>query len=936
MPNIDDRNKRNSISMTDKPIVPVAECNEITVASDSVSNNGTTSAHQQQKSPQQVSSTSSSTSTMDTTTKQRQRQIRRVHKKPIRIKMVKKSKIKKDNDEPKVFFGVFWEIEKVLDYREREIIERHKSSSRSSKKTTKGIKRKVAEYLIKWKGSNYPNSWEPEENLCDTALADALSMREAKTSMVNKKVSSITKDDNDDDQLMTMLDQKKRCSNTRHSNDNNANDNDYDDDLVDLTDDISLGGISILTSDMAIEDDDYMQGAKRKAVTGNKAFAHQSESDHSAGKCKQNKSNYSVSNKIGTTQRKDPPTTSSSTDVVEDTNFDWSANGMIHTMDIQRMSVLDPTCSAQLKASRLMGIPIILVDHKGFPQFASRWLSLTDDPESKKQRYQSSISSYDESVVTITTCFTTPTATTVSNTFDKSFQKPQNSSINNMNNFFDLLDESDEESKNGIIDCVSNSDNYDIISIKSETDTNTNKNDKNVDIQHSKDDVNVGMNNNPTTACTATTTKNVDDSAIVINDDTLIKENDLNNNPKTDKTTTATSVADMDSKNVDDRDVLMNDDKLINEPLNVVMRKDHNVDSDESQWLDLTLPYVVDVMKMINDIGDEMVPILRKKYNEENPIKGHISVRRFLRDCWPNENQNVFGRKGPLLYLHQWLFTASDTAATKLCNGVNMLPLNLLADDLLRHWYNIERCYGDSPYQYIFMGDTDTFSRLHKDNGGLEIFIAPIVGQKEVKLVHRSDGATSLYHLDANVDEPNFVKYPMLYSARVWQSVIKPGEILIIPQGTYHQCRNITPCLSYHRFHLDSLNLKAFYESWKDKDAPDIDHEEVIWNAATELCLKVDTFVYDLRRNSEPSAEKNNNIPLDVHCSVDSLRIIHKICLEMSAQLYADDKVKDWKLLVQDVETTLHDFRYRLCDEIPTLKLSTNRKHSPRLEMKMR
>jgi hypothetical protein len=311
-----------------------------------------------------------------------------------------------------------------------------------------------------------------------------------------------------------------------------------------------------------------------------------------------------------------------------------------------------------------------------------------------------------------------------------------------------------------------------------------------------------------------------------------------------------------------------------------------------------------------------MVPILRKKYNDENPISLFMSVRRFLRDNWPNTategiNVTAGSRKTPSLYLHQWLFTASPTAVPKLCNHVNILPFDILGEDLLRYWYNKERCDGDSPYQYIFMGDTDTLSRLHKDNGGLDIFIAPIVGQKEVKLVHRADGVTSLYSLDACIDRPDLDEYPMLFSARIWKSVIKPGEILVMPQGTYHHCRNITPCLSYHRFHLDTLNLTAFYESWKEKDAPDIDHEEVIWNAATELCMKVDAFVDGVRRCHD------HFVPAEILSAVKSLRALRNVCKEISMQLTSND---DWKLIVQDVEETLHEFRYRLSEKIPAIK----------------
>ena len=44
-----------------------------------------------------------------------------------------------------------------------------------------------------------------------------------------------------------------------------------------------------------------------------------------------------------------------------------------------------------------------------------------------------------------------------------------------------------------------------------------------------------------------------------------------------------------------------------------------------------------------------------------------------------------------------------------------------------------------SALQYLFMGGVGTRSRLHVDPGGLDLIIAPLVGWKEVTLVHRDD-----------------------------------------------------------------------------------------------------------------------------------------------------------------------------------------------------
>ncbi|GMH55121.1 hypothetical protein TL16_g01827 [Triparma laevis f. inornata] len=109
-------------------------------------------------------------------------------------------------------------------------------------------------------------------------------------------------------------------------------------------------------------------------------------------------------------------------------------------------------------------------------------------------------------------------------------------------------------------------------------------------------------------------------------------------------------------------------------------------------------------------------------------------------------------------------------------------------------------------------------------------------------MVHRDDHMC-LYHGEANVNEPDFHRFPMLANARVWKTTVGPGEILLMPEGTYHQCRNKTDCLSYSRFHLDTLNLPSFIQSLLDNDAPEIDHATILWNACKDLMDKNDALI---------------------------------------------------------------------------------------------
>jgi hypothetical protein len=374
----------------------------------------------------------------------------------------------------------------------------------------------------------------------------------------------------------------------------------------------------------------------------------------------------------------------------------------------------------------------------------------------------------------------------------------------------------------------------------------------------------------------------------------------------------------------------------------------------EEALLDLSQPHQLDVSRMIEDIGDEDVPVVRQNYNEEDPIQGTIKVDKFLRTCWPDTSRAAAAKanaKSPKLYLHQWQFPLSDTAGRKLCHQNNSLPNGILGEDLLKYWLDLSQCQSDSALQYLFMGKEGTMSKLHRDNGGLAISIAPVVGEKECVLVHRLDGGVCFYHLAAKLDDVDLDSYPLMCQARIWKTTITPGEILLMPHGTYHQCRNVTPCLSYSRFHLDTVNMLAFLQSMLDGDAKELAHEEVIWNSTTEIIKKVDTYTDEVERHVK-SPETRADVPLDDNVIelAKTLRCLRHFCREISrrktVQLAmkgpsyreagpAEDEddsgqaesrntamytVEDWDRLTDDVDMCLHEFRYCRMPKTPRFR----------------
>ena len=191
-----------------------------------------------------------------------------------------------------------------------------------------------------------------------------------------------------------------------------------------------------------------------------------------------------------------------------------------------------------------------------------------------------------------------------------------------------------------------------------------------------------------------------------------------------------------------------------------------NDDDSGEQPLDLSLPYKLDIDGMIKDIGDEKVRVISKGSDELNRTDGTTTVRQFLQSSWPGAP----GRKSKQKkYLHQWQFPTSDTAAAKLCHK-NLVPQNVFGDDL----FELAAGDDDIPYQYLFMGPVNTQSTNHCDRGGMDISIAPILGEKEVILTHRDHGSM-LYQLSVDFDKIDLATYPLLAHAQIWKTTIKPG-----------------------------------------------------------------------------------------------------------------------------------------------------------------
>ena len=384
-------------------------------------------------------------------------------------------------------------------------------------------------------------------------------------------------------------------------------------------------------------------------------------------------------------------------------------------------------------------------------------------------------------------------------------------------------------------------------------------------------------------------------------------------------------------------------------------REASNAETIDGKALDLSDPSLyLDVEAMAEDTGEQEVPVIKKSYDDTDPIAGKIPLHVFLQESWPSRTSKTAHNQ--TLYLHQWQFPLNEVAGRKLCHQSQPLPNSIFGEDLHKYW--LDRVPNDSSLQYLFMGNEETMSRMHKDPGGLAITIAPIVGEKECVLVHRDDGNTCLYHLEASIDPDNIDldAYPLLANARIWRTTVKPGEILLMPQGTYHQCRNVKSCLSYSRFHLDEVNLPAFLQSLFDGDATELLHDEVIWNAVEALMKKVDKVTdagQDLVKNSikegkaAPLSPGDMRVSEDICKAINALRSLRHVAREIARKLDLREAVKGvgvdempgpssgtskieggketWFAMVEDIDYCLHEFRYRFSKEVPPLSFSRPR-----------
>jgi len=789
---------------------------------------------------------------------------------------VDKTKSSNDNDNSDV---QWWAVE---GFRDRRI---HPSTGKE-------------EYLIKWKGCpESSNTWEPSENLNvqDDAKAWWEHEQERRNAMIQRQKRI--------DESMKRLGLLEDNTNTTDNNSTNRLLSSSEDE----NDESDSGEKATLTA---------QAGTSRSRRTPSRDYTKSQTEQAAAEHGSESAAAFATAN-ANTVCRRDQAPADGATSVrhtvlVEDDTWNWDDASQIRERSIQRISVHDPNAKDLVTEARIQGTPVVLTGHVGWANFARRWLRRRRSGE----KAAAAAAAFSGGGQTSTNRRTSSgynggqAAVKTDNALvEVASRNSSNATTGESNQAQTVQKSGPSTTGHAVVDVANDSNATKRESNQTESSKESSPS-TNADVARkvSKEESKADGESNPP--------RKGDHNANGANGAQSKKDGkgDLNGGRTT-----------MEKGDVKDG---MNLDGANGK---TSQRQGNSPIEESDKLLDLSDPsWHLDTEAMSKDIGDEEVPVVKKNYNESKPISGNILASKFLEVGWnikkessPRKNQKS------LLYLHQWQFPLSVEACKKLCHQSNPLPNNILGEDLLKYWLDMVKL--DSPLQYLFMGKADTMSRIHRDNGGLAISIAPITGEKECVLVHRDDGHACLYHNQAGLDsgDIDLNAYPLLPHARIWKTTIKPGEILLMPHGTYHQCRNITPCLSYSRFHLDGVNLRAFLHSMMDGDAPELHQDEVIWNATRELIDVVDI-----------STDEKRKVDSKLYKAVDALRALRNIAKEVTRKLQIRETVKGalpsipvvsstvkidgdaeiWQSLVDDVDVCLHEFRYRFNKNIPCFK----------------
>ncbi len=116
---------------------------------------------------------------------------------------------------------------------------------------------------------------------------------------------------------------------------------------------------------------------------------------------------------------------------------------------------------------------------------------------------------------------------------------------------------------------------------------------------------------------------------------------------------------------------------------------------------------------------------------------------------------------------------------------------------------------------FFWLGPAGSATPMHRDLGN--VYMAQIIGCKQIKMVPATqmhliynDGG---YHSEADFDNLDFERFPLLKKAFIMEFTLKPGDLLFIPVGWWHfvKSEEITVTITGNNFCFPN-QLRPFFD----------------------------------------------------------------------------------------------------------------------------
>lgn len=137
-------------------------------------------------------------------------------------------------------------------------------------------------------------------------------------------------------------------------------------------------------------------------------------------------------------------------------------------------------------------------------------------------------------------------------------------------------------------------------------------------------------------------------------------------------------------------------------------------------------------------------------------------------------------------------------------------------------WY-ANNTKGNNKYalSWIFMGATNTFSKLHLDIWDSSAWNAVLSGKK-LWVFYEPSQADFLYDGQVNPFNPDYAKFPKFAEAQATICVQKAGDVVFTPSGWWHAVMNLEAGISITENFINETNYEnviRFFEAKNNKQA---------------------------------------------------------------------------------------------------------------------